>query len=353
MAMPTASSPQTSAPPRIRGFAPSLTLVFLSPFIAEVLSGATKVSVLFALIPEMLCWGCGALLIREAVRRWRGAWPSTLMLGLGLSIAEEFLIQQTSLAPLPFPHIHAAYARLWGVNWLYFLFMLGFESVWVVLVPIGVTELFFPVRRGRLWLRTRGMIVTAILFLLGCRIAWYAWIKRVRPIVFHLPAYHPAGITLLAGLAAIVLLGVEAYLIRGAGQALAGHSTPPVWIVGAVVLVLGFPWYGLMVPNFSPTAHPQVSFWMIVAAGVVWGAIAYALFRRWTASGVWTPLHTWAAAFAAAVVCMVSGFSGSSAWSRLDFYGKIGLNVLGVGGFLMLLGKVRRTSSARGEAGED
>lgn len=337
---------QPAPPPRVRGFAPSLTLVFLSPFIAEVLSGATKVSILFALIPEMLCWGCGALLIREVVRRWRGAWPSMLMLGLGLSIAEEFLIQQTSLAPLPFPGVNASFARLWGVNWLYFLFMLGFESVWVVLVPISITELLFPVRRTQLWLRRRGMIVTTVLFLLGCRIAWYAWIKRARPIVFHLPPYHPAWTTLLAGLAAIILLAVEAYLIRGAGQAVAGRNAPPAWVAGLAVLLLGFPWYGLMTPNFSPSTHLHASFWVLVAAGVAWGGIAYALFRRWTASPGWSPLHTWAVAFAATLVCMIAGFSGSSLWLRLDFYGKIVLNVFAAAGFLLLLARIRSRPAA-------
>ena len=128
-----------SAPQRGGGWRPSLALAILSPLIAEVLSGATRFSVIIALVPEILVWGCGTLVIRELVRRWRGGWTSMLLLGLGLSIAEEFLIQQTSLAPLPFPGALAHYGRAWGVNWIYFLFMLGYESVWVVLVPVQIT----------------------------------------------------------------------------------------------------------------------------------------------------------------------------------------------------------------------
>ena len=89
---------------------PALTLIFLAPLIAEVLSGATRLSYLFVLVPEMMVWGCGALLAREAVRRWRAGWPGLLLLGLGLSIAEEFVIQQTSLAPLPWPGRRSATA---------------------------------------------------------------------------------------------------------------------------------------------------------------------------------------------------------------------------------------------------
>ena len=69
-------------------------LLLLSPVIGEVMSGATRLSYIFALVPEIMVWGCGTLIIREVVRRWQGGWTSTLLLGFGLSVAEEFLIQQ-------------------------------------------------------------------------------------------------------------------------------------------------------------------------------------------------------------------------------------------------------------------
>lgn len=120
------------------------TLLLLAPFIGELLSGSTRTSILFVYIPEIMVWGVGALLCRELVRRWRAGSVSLVLLGVALSIAEEFIIQQTSLAPLPFPGAHADYGRRWGMNLVYLLFMLGYESVWVVLVPIHATELFFP-----------------------------------------------------------------------------------------------------------------------------------------------------------------------------------------------------------------
>ena len=323
------------------GWKPALTLVFLAPFIAEVLSGATKVSILFVLIPEMMVWGCGALLIRELVRRWGGGWASLLCLGLGLSIAEEFLIQQTSLAPLPFPGALVRYGRAWGVNWIYFLFMLGFESVFVVLVPVRVTEMLFAERRNELWLRTRGMVITSVIFLLGCRIAWYAWIKRARPIVLHAPPYDVPWVTILAGFLAIALLGVGAYAVRGIGTPGATRSTPSAWVVGLVVLVLGFPWYALMGFVFTPK-QPHVGFGWVLAAGVAWGILGMLVLGHWAASARWTELHQWAAVFSATLVCMIAGYLGSSTWSRVDLIGKIVFNVIAVVGFLMLLGRVRR-----------
>ncbi len=124
------------------------------------MSGATLLSYIVVLVPEIMVWGCGTLMIREAVRRWQGGWTSALLLGLGLSIAEEFVIQQTSIAPLPWLGSNPGYGRVWGVNWPYFAFMLGFESVFIVLVPIQVTELLFPERRDEPWLRARGIVTS-------------------------------------------------------------------------------------------------------------------------------------------------------------------------------------------------
>jgi hypothetical protein len=94
---------------------PIVSLLLLAPFISEVLYGAVRISTIFILIPEVLTWGCGALLIRECVRRWRKPWQSMLMMGLALGIAEEWVIQQTSISPLVVLGEHA-YGRVAGVN---------------------------------------------------------------------------------------------------------------------------------------------------------------------------------------------------------------------------------------------
>src|SRR5215469_5308500 len=135
---------------RFRG--PIWALILLAPFIAEVLTGSTRTSILFVYVPEVMVWGVGALLCRELARRWRACGASLLLLGLALSVAEEFIIQQTAIATLPFPFSHADYGRMWGVNLVYLLFMLGFESVWVVVVPVQVMELFFPRAAEQPWL---------------------------------------------------------------------------------------------------------------------------------------------------------------------------------------------------------
>jgi len=119
--------------------APALTLLFVAPLVAEALPGATRPSVYVSFPPiflsEMAVWGGGALFARYLVRRARLGAVHLLLLGLALALAEEFLIQQTSIAPLVIRLHGIDYARAWGVNYLYLLWALAYESVFVVLYP--------------------------------------------------------------------------------------------------------------------------------------------------------------------------------------------------------------------------
>src|SRR5688500_282335 len=121
---------------------PVLTLIVLAPLICEVLPGATRTSALFVFPLEMAIWGGGALLIRAAVRYYKLGWLSLLLMAFAVSIAEEFVIHQTSIAPMilqifPGP----AFGRVGDVNYVYFLWALFYESILVVMIPVIVTEL--------------------------------------------------------------------------------------------------------------------------------------------------------------------------------------------------------------------
>lgn len=329
--------------------APALSLIFLAPFVAEVLSGSTRISYIEVLVPEMMVWGCGALLIREAVRRWGAGWVSMLLLGLALSITEEFIIQQTSLAPLAGTAATAVYGRYWGVNWLYFLFMLVYESVWVVLVPVQVTELVFPEWRCVPWLGWKSIAASVVVFLVGSYIAWYSWVKIARPVVFHMPAYTPPAVTLLSGLAGIVVLGLlahakipERWISRHGGGA-----TPPVWSVVLATLLLSLPWYILLVLVFDPAQRPAISFWVPMVVGVAWSLTALMIVARWSSSPKWGRRHQWALTFGATLACMGGGFLGSNTWLRLDIIGKCVLNGLAILVFLGLFRLIQDRDAGR------
>ncbi len=319
-----------------------MSLIFLVPLIGEVLSGSTRLSYIAAFVPEMLVWGCGVLLARELVRRWQAGWPSLLLLGLALSIAEECLIQQTSLAPLPWKEAAGDYARVFGVNWFYLLFMLVYESVIVVLVPIQVTEFVFRERSSSPWLTKWRIVRATWLFTVGSFMAFYGWVKRARPMMLHVPFYIPPARTLLASTALIVSLVLLAYLARNTGKMtnVAQPATSP-WVIGIAVLALGFPWYLVIGAVFSPSFRPQFSFWWEIAAGVVWAGLTCLLFRRWSTAGDWGTIHRWAACFGAMLVCIVAGFLGSSAWLRMDIAFKIVVDLLMIVWMLSLLRKLQ------------
>jgi len=236
---------------------PALTLIFFSPFIAEVLSGATRLSFNFALVPEMMVWGCGVLLAREFVRSRNLAWINLLLLGIALSLAEEIIIQQTSIAPLPWLGSAKIYGRALGVNWLYLLFMLGYESVWVVLAPVHLTELLFPASAATPWLRRRGRFITALLFALGSSMAWFAWTKRARTVVFHAAPYHPPLLALFIGFTTIALLIALALTRPFPPPAPTPSSAPRPLVLALLTLTFGLPWYAVISLVFiqTPTLH--------------------------------------------------------------------------------------------------
>jgi hypothetical protein len=117
---------------RRRRAAPILTLLLLSPLVAEVLFGATHITTLFIFVPQIDTRGCGTLIIRYLVRRYHRGWMAVVLLGIAFVMAEECVIQQTSLAPLVGVDPDHAYGRALGVNWVYLLWALGYESIWAV-----------------------------------------------------------------------------------------------------------------------------------------------------------------------------------------------------------------------------
>lgn len=327
----------TQEKPRFR--APIWTLLLLAPFIAEVLSGSTRTSILFVVIPEVMVWGVGALLCRELVRRWRAGGTSLLLLGLALSIAEEFIIQQTSLAPLPFSGSNAAYGRIWGINLVYLLFMLGFESVWVVMIPVQVAELFFPQRALQPWLRLRGWIASCVVFLLGARIAWYGWTQQARPRL-HAAPYHAPLKLIALGFAAIAALVTLAYLLRSFGRHRPDdrRRTAPAWLVGPAAFVMGAAWFKLIGENFIP--NPVEPFWIAIAAGIAWAIAAFVLFAWWSLRPSWRQSHRYAAVTGATLAVMAAPYLTIASWPKIDVVGLVIFDVIALIGFVLLAKKV-------------
>jgi hypothetical protein len=310
---------------------PIVSLLLLAPVISEVLYGATRISVIFVLIPEILTWGCGALLIRECLRRWNQGWPSMLLMGLALAMAEECVIQQTSIAPLV-GLAKQDYGRVWGVNWMYFLWALGYESVWVVLLPVQLTELIFPARREQMWLRTRSFVIASVVFVAGACMAWYGWTQRARVMIFHMPPYTPPVLYIVTALGVIALLILAAYALPSfrprPGQTVS-HAPSP-WLVGSIVTALGTPWGAFVLLGFG--SLPALPFRLGLAVGTGWCALTLFLVWRWTSSTDWGDAHRFALTFGGVLACMLGGFVVFKVGGalRIDWIGKTILNLIAI-----------------------
>ncbi|HLJ51050.1 MAG TPA: hypothetical protein VKU01_33815 [Bryobacteraceae bacterium] len=305
--------------------APIIALLLLAPFIAEVLYGGTRVSFIFVFIPQVGAWGCGALIIRHIARARRLGWPSILLLGVALGLAEECVIQQTSLAPM-IGLAKAEYGRVWGVNWVYLTWALGYWSVWVALLPAQLVDLMYPKRRSAPWFGTRGLLRACLSFGIASFMAWFMWTQRARVKVFHMPPYNPPALQLALAVAAILLIILTA-LVLPVPRRSSRRAAPAPWLVGTVACLLGIPWGAFVLLGFG--AYPQVPYrFVILGAGGLAGLTLF-LMLRWTTSATWNDAHRFALVYGGVMACMLSGFVMFRVLGAIpvDWIGKAVLNI--------------------------
>lgn len=322
--------------------APALTLVVLSPMVAEVLPGATRFSSMFVFPIEMCVWGGGALLIRAAIRHWRLGWLNMLLLALCLSIAEECSIQQTSLAPLVIQLKGVVYARAFGVNYVYFLWATVYESVFVVFVPIYLVELIYQNRREETWVSKFGLAATIMLFLIGSFLAWFAWTHIARVKVFKLPLYSPPVESILIAAAAIcVLMFASLGPFRHALARPSAPLKPPApWLLTIMGAVWAILWYGLVLlafgirPKFPPAGA--------ISAGLLLTMAVLLAIPRFAVDSHFQTYHEFAVIFGTMLGSMIAGFIGFIGAAPADFYFKVVVNILAVALLTTLGINVRR-----------
>jgi hypothetical protein len=314
----------TTAPERSGRLAPAFTLVVLAPLIAEFLPGATRTSSLFVFPLEMAIWGGGALLIRAAVRHFELGWLNMFLMACALSIAEEFVIQQTSLAPMIIQIVPGApFGRAFGVNYEYFLWALFYEAVLVVMVPVMVTELIFPARRADTWLGPVGAIIMGSVFVLACIPAWYLWTQLVREVVLKLPHYSPPMGGVAAGVLAIALL---VWLAIGPARAAVSGKRAPLapaspWLLGIGAAIAAVIWQALVVLAFG--FRPAFPVWVAMVVGSATAIVGLYLLPRFAAHPAWNDSHRMGIALGAILGSMAIGFVGFIyGTSPLDFWGK-------------------------------
>lgn len=146
-----------------------LSLLLLAPFLGEVVSTSAPPAEFFqpfTLITLTMLYGCGALLVREAVRRKGKGWGSIFLLGLAYGIYEEGIVVRSFFDPTwQDLGLLAQYGRWLGVNWIWTFELMLFHAVVSISLPILLVELAFPEISQMPWLSRRGVILSSLAFL--------------------------------------------------------------------------------------------------------------------------------------------------------------------------------------------
>ena len=312
-----------------RQVAPILTLLILSAVIVEFLFGSTHLTIISALIPEIGFYGGAAVIIRYLVRQQHGGWFSILMLGVAFAIFEEFLVVQTSVSPVLFVGSASIYGRILGVNWVYFLWAAGYESVWGIVLPIYLTELIFPKQRKDIWLGKRGLLIISIVFIFSSLVSWYIWTQVVAPAAIG-SIYSPPMSLIIFALALIAILTILALGPRPelrAAKSTTSMTLKP-WLVGLVSFVLSLLWFVLVAFAFDtiPEVPPIVT---IIVWSRSWCAVLF-LIKALSTSMDWRDAHRFAIIFGALVASMLAGYWASGITLQIDFIGKAISNAIAV-----------------------
>jgi hypothetical protein len=292
----------------------------------------------------MCVWGGGALLIRYAVRRWQLGWPGMLCLAIVLAIAEECLIQQTSLAPMVIHLKGVVYARAFGVNYVYFLWALIYEPVFVVFLSVYAVELIFPARREGLWVGKGWLFLIVPLFIAGSLLAWFSWTQIARVKVFHLQAYHPPLAAVISAVAAILILFYLAFARLNKKKAIQPITPPMNWLLalgGAVWATLLF---GLVLLGFGidPDFPPAIA----VAGGLVLAITPIAILPKLTSHAQWGARQQFTLVCGTVTGSMLAGQLGFIGTTGPDLYFKVLSNVIAIGLLIVLgLKTWKRTAS--------
>ncbi|MEZ4616028.1 MAG: hypothetical protein R2867_11070 [Caldilineaceae bacterium] len=298
-------------------------LLLLAPWIAEVLFGATPASNIGGLLVVGPLYGCGALLVRELARRQGTGWGRIALLGAAYGIIEEGLAIG-SLSNANLFNSGLLGGRLWGINWVWSEWTIGYHIVWSMTIPILLTELLFPARRREPWLERGGLIVVGVIYLLAAT-ALGAIFRFAVTSDYRAPSSVIVGEVLIV--AVLVTLALRWPPRRPA--ALMAGTAPKPWLVGLVALVLAVAWFALLdLPHLlrvGALVLLPMGLDLLLAGGVA------TLLRRWSAAGsLWRDRHRLALILGALPVSIAWGFLFVTAGNRIDqlFLGGAGLITL-------------------------
>ena len=211
------------------------------------------------------------------------------------------------------------------------------KSIWVVLLPVQLVELIFPERRDEPWLRSRGLVISAVVFALASFLAWFTWTQLYLPSLPQAPYRVPLSSIGLAFIAIVLLSAVALGPFRLTwSQPQTTRRAPAPTLVGLAAFMLALPWFALIFLAYDVLPNLPVAIPM--AIGVILAGVAFALIARWSSTPGWRDSSRLALIFGAVVASMIAGFLVFALGRALpiDVIGKLVLNVIAVAWLIRL-----------------
>jgi hypothetical protein len=313
-----------------RRFAPALVLVFLAPFVGELLLGNTPVRLIFGYLLVLPMYGFGALFIRELSRRTGRGWPTILILGLAYGVVEEGLADMSLFNPNFLGQHLLSYGNLFGIGWPWWFFVLTLHAVWSIGVSIALAEALFARSSGpNPWLSRKGLVVSGLAFGFGAVLVHFVGGQG-----YQLSAGQAALSRLLvAGLVTV------AFLIptqRGA-QVPDSHQAPSPWVVGGTAFVLTSAF--MAITRLAYTLQLPAAALILVYL-MLYGLAVFAVWR-WSRRIGWNAEHRFALAAGALLTYAWYGFV-QAPHDVLDIIGQAVFALIALG-ILILAGRQVRT----------
>jgi hypothetical protein len=142
-----------------------LVLFFLSPILAELLSGSSPARTFFNppfFLLQIISYGIPALVVREIAIRWNLRFSGMFVLAIGYGIFNEGLLAGTFF--LVNASFFQSYGYYLGLNFAWIPFAAVWHSLHSIVYPILITSALFPSVAKEPWLSSR---TTKILFALA------------------------------------------------------------------------------------------------------------------------------------------------------------------------------------------
>ncbi|MFJ2770767.1 DUF998 domain-containing protein [Streptomyces sp. NPDC087300] len=260
-----------------RRFGPVIALFLLAPLVGEFLLGNLTVAESGLGIVLAPLYGCGALLVREAARRYGGGWPTMALLAAAYALIEEGPVDQ-----LLWNDSYAGQDLLHGPSFLPGLGMsveltqaiLALHTVWSILVPIALVECWVKGRGRTPWLGRTGFALTCVVYVLGAGLVFWGNYAEE-----HFLA-SPAQLA-LAGVV-IATLVVLAFRVRSWRPAPLAGSAPAPWLVGAAAFAgTGLYWGPSVLVTSDAYEWVGVAVWCVVAVAGVRAVLRWSRMRGW------------------------------------------------------------------------